>query len=230
MVSQATVQTKVAFGLGKAALALGAPCQWFRPMGPSNPLALPYGQIIAFFRSPGGPFVNPQPYGKAAYLGTFDPTLVEIGDYLIEPATGTFFVATLSPVQYPLCVLCNHVLTFARPGSASSSDTGAAMATEGQPANDASHDYYGGDIASAEVPLMSGWPASVLNKSRGSLGETKLPGDVRLGSMEILIPSVSGVVLQPNDQITDETGLRYTISAPEVTSYGWRLLAEIAFP
>jgi hypothetical protein len=230
MVSQALVQAKTAFGLGRAAQALGAWCQWYRPSGPNNPLARPYGQIIAYFRAPAGAFVNPLPYGKAVYHGTFDPTLVQIGDYMVEPEMGTFFVAALNPVSYSLCVLCNHTMTFSRPGSMSSSDTGAPMTSEGQPDTDAAHDYYGGDIASAETSLMTGWPAAVLTKSRGSLGETKLPGDVRLASFEILMPAVPGVILQPDDQGTDENGLRYTVSSPELTSYGWRLLTELAFP
>lgn len=210
MVSQATVQAKTAFGFSKAASKLGAVCKWYRPNGPLNPLARQYGTQIAFFRPPVGPFVNPPPYGRHVYAATVNPSLLKIGDYLVEPNEGAFFIAALDPIAYPVAVRCNRTISISRPGAAPPGD-----------------DYYGGDIAADEVVEMVGWPASVTIKSRGSMGETRLPGDVRIGSFEILVP-FGGMEIKVDDQITDEAGTRYTVSSPEKTSRGWRMLVEMA--
>jgi hypothetical protein len=117
--TQSAIQAKVWYGLGKAASKLGSSCEWYRPNGVNNPLAAnnQLGTIQAYFRPPSGPFTTPIQYDKAAFVGTFDATDVDQFDYIVEPTQGTFFVASIDPIAFPLCVRCNHTLTFTRPGA-----------------------------------------------------------------------------------------------------------------
>ena len=118
MVSQALVQSKLFYGLGKAAAALGASCNWYRGTSATTNPILPgtlLGTIQAAFQVPGNAYTSPSRYAKPEWWGLFDGTNVEVGDYIVEPTLGTFFVASLEPVHYPMCVRCNRVASFARP-------------------------------------------------------------------------------------------------------------------
>ena len=79
-------------------------------------------------------------------------------------------------------------------------------------------------IAGSEAAELTAWPASVLTKSRGEMGDTRLPGDVKLPWSEILLP-YGGIELRFGDVILDDNAVRYTVSATERTDLGWRLLA-----
>jgi hypothetical protein len=217
MVSQALVNQKTWYGLGKAASALGAACNWYRPNGANGPTSAinQLGTIQAYFRPASGAFTTPIQYSKAQFIGTFDATDVQVFDYIVEPVQGTFYVASIDPVTFPLCVRCNHTLTFARPGAAA---PGA--------------DYYGGDVTASETPLMASWPASVLIKTySGAVSEAKLPGDMRLGPYEVMLPAgAPGIELVNGDMVYDEDGNIYTVSLSELTPLGWRLIMYTARP
>jgi len=216
MVSQALVQSKVYYGLGKAAAALGASCPWYRPNGVGAALASPnqIGTMNAGFQIPGANYMQPSRYAKAEWWGLFDGN-AQVGDYLIEPRLGTFFIASLEPIHYPQCIRCNATLTFSRPGA-------------GQPGLT----YYGGDVTATETPLITSWPASVLQGTKGNEGELRNPGDLRLPWFIILLPPTPGVELLPSDMVKSDDAIPrlFTLSSCELSALGWRLTASLANP
>lgn len=218
MVSQALVTKKVRFGYGKAASKVGVECGHYRPTSASDPLASgwPLTPIFAAFDiNFNFPFIVPANYGHPVFAGLLDATNTIIGDYIVEPKMGTFFIVSQETFKAPMCVQCNRVLTFTRPGGGPSGSG-----------------YYGGDESATETPLLTRWPASVLFGTKGEAGEafTRLPGDVRNPWVAILLPAVALVQLRSGDVVVDEQGItqRYIISSCELTGLGYRLTATIA--
>lgn len=210
MVTQATINAKIGYGFNKAAKVLGASCAWYRPSGAGNPLATQFGTIQAAFRQPNTGYMTPSTYSKPLWWGLFDLTTVDPGDYIVEPNMGTFFVASVDAIRNPLCIACNQTITITRPGNQTPGST-----------------YYGG--VWTESTVMTSWPASVLQGTKGEKGEVSLPGDVRLSWVQILVP-YAGVELLPGDVVTtaETIPMAYTISSRELTNLGWRLSAALA--
>jgi len=159
-------------------------------------------------------------YAKAALIigttylhyrpsGTSDPVSAAIGDYIIG-LEGTLFVAALQPLLPIFMVSCNRTINFLRPASA---DGVGALG------------YNGADDDASEQVLMSGWPASVQQGTKGEKGDAILPGDARSPWWSVLVPGVAGITLRSSDIITDDLNRRYTISSAELTDLGWRLTA-----
>lgn len=215
MVSQALVTRKAQFGYGKVAQKVGVPCGHYRPVGSGDPLATgwPLAPVNAlFYPSPNLAFTTPSKYGAPQWLGLFDTSQTIVGDYLIEPNEGTFFIASQETFTPAYVISCNRVLTFTRPGA-------------GPPGPG----YYGGDVTATEDPLLTRWPASVTQGTKGNDGPVKIPGDIRNPWVQILLPAVAGVQLRSGDLATDEQGIlqRYMISSVELTSLGYRLTAQL---
>ena len=214
MVSQATVNAKVAYGFAKAAIALGADCDWYRPTAATAPIStsMQMGVIKAAFQIPNTAYTTPSNYAKPLWWGLFYTALVQAGDYLVDPLLGTYFVASVEPIHYPLCVSCNRVVTVSRP---------AAVAGFGaQP--------YSGDVFSTMAPLLTGWPVSLLNGTKGENGSVALPGDVKMPWAAVLMPALPGVTILMGDVLTDDLGRRFIVSAAELTGLGWRMTAGLA--
>lgn len=215
MVSQATINAKINYGLGKAASALGASCEWHRPVGATAPtgVACFRGPVLAAFQIPNTAFTTPSTYAKPLWWGMFDSTLIAPGDYLTDANLGVFFVGSTEPMHYPLCIACNAVLTLSRP------EPGAAGAS-----------HYEGDNAAGEVALGTAWPASVLNGTKGEKSDVDLPGDSRMPWVAILLPPSFPVQIVTGDIATtnDADPRRYTLSACELTAAGWRITAALA--
>ncbi len=229
MVSQALVQAKMNYGLGKAAAALGASCQWYRPATATNPLDAGNlrGTLAAAFQIPGNVYVAPSRYAKPEWWGLFDATNVAVGDYLVEPTLGTFFVASLEPVHYPMCVRCNRTATFSRPNPNPPSAPSYAPSPDGTRVVP-SGGFYGGDVPAQETALATAWPISQLQGTKGEKGVTNLPGDVRMPWIAILVPAIpGGVVLAEGDRMRDDLGRAWTLSSCELTPLGWRLTAML---
>jgi hypothetical protein len=110
-----------------------------------------------------------------------------------------------------LVVECNRTVNITRP--------------QVQTAYGAVSDYEG-TTAANETPLMSGWPASVLQGTKGEKGGVALPGDVRDAWCAVLLPEAPGVILRAGDLIADELGRRYIVSSAELTDLGWRITAQ----
>lgn len=210
MANQASIQAHINYGYGRAAAYLGASTSQYRPTDPQNPLGNQIGTLMADFDvDPKFSHSKPSKYNNPLFYGMFDATSVQVGDYLAAPM-GTFFVATFEPNKPPLCVECNTTITAVRPQALAPSPS-----------------FYGGDQQVGFTPLLSGWPASVLQAYRGERGEVRLPSDTRMPWFAILLPVFSGVTLEAADKVTDAVGRTYTLSSCELTSLGWRLTAEL---
>lgn len=210
----ADIQGKVWKGYAKAALRLGSQYTQYRASSPFNPIVpqnLVSLLVAAFDDKPNYQFKVPNLYGHPEEYALLDGSLVQVGDYLTN-GTSTLFVADLEPLMPIVCMTCNVVLDVLRP--ASNSGFGA------QP--------YGGDDLASEVPILTQWPAWLMNGTKGEKGDSGLVGDVRAAWYQILLPSFPGATINPYDVINDGLGRRYKVSATELTSFGWRLTAMYA--
>lgn len=210
---QAGIQTKVHYGYRKAAQYLGAPFNHYRPIDPLYPLDEKLGTVMADFdTSPVFSYKNPGKYASAVYYGLFDGTNVLHGDYLIKPdETDKWFVAGIEPNKPYLCVRCNQVISIKRPSAA-------------QP----NRSYYGGGRRTDEDLLMEGWPASILQGTKGERGIVDLPGDTRMSWIIVLLPSALEMSIRAFDRLYDDAGRAWVLSSVERTNLGWRLTASMA--
>ena len=158
-------------------------------------------------------YSKPNVYGKSTWYGIFDGTLAQPFDYF-EGVEGIFFVAAMQQLLPILMVSCNRTVNVLRP----SMETGPGAIG------------YGGDTDGNEVPLMTGWPASVLQGSKGEKNDVGLPGDTKNPWFNVLLPYWQGVNLRTSDIVTDDIGGRYRVSSAELTDLGWRLTAQQVRP
>jgi len=176
MVTQATIQAKVNVGFAKAANAAGVPCQQFRPTGPVSPLDP--GNLVGtlqvlFDTNASLRQIAPRQRQKPEeWYGAFDPSKVQVGDYLVTPPSPsaggqpeTLFVAALDPFRPARLMLCNRIIDIHAPGT---------MPRQGL------NRGYGGDTRLQETVVAAGWPAAVLKGPRQEVGDLKLPGDTKL--------------------------------------------------
>jgi hypothetical protein len=216
MPSRASIQEKVSRGFRIAGAKLGAPCQWYRAAGTGAaiaPATLQGTLLAAFDSDPAFASRKPSQYGKPQWYMLTDECGLQLGDYIVDPLLGTFFVASGEPFKPPMVIRCNRTLTFARPG-----------------APPAGADYYGGDETATETPLLTGWPAAVLQGTKGEAGDTKLPGDTRMPWVQVLLPQPASVQLRASDIALDDQPIqqRYIVSSAELTALGYRLTATLA--
>lgn len=212
------IQAKVWRGYAIAASKLASPVtgqfNHYRPNGIADPLATInlYGALAAAFDDkPNYQFAVPNLYGHPERYALIDGSLILPGDYLTN-GTETYFVAAM-PALMPIVVMtCNLVLTVKRPFSA----PGVGMLP------------YGGDTASQETPVMTNWPGWCQIGTKGEVGSTNLPGDVRSGWYQILLPALAGTKIEAADVIDDNLGRRYKVSSCELSQLGWRLTAMLA--
>jgi len=206
------------FNIGPAITGsvLGSPYSQYRCATANNPISSP--SLIRLINA----WITGDPNGKGdrspdaakswQWFGMFDATLTAPFDYLVGPM-GTFFVMS-QDVPHPIRLCrCSHTFTFTEPYQ---------FTTPGkQPA-------YSGDKRSTEIAIASGWPGALIQGTKGDVGGTKLPSDVKMPWYLIFIPGISGVNLRNQLIITDENGQRYTSSSCERTSLGWRISAALA--
>lgn len=205
-----TLNSKVMAGYAKAAQKIGTTYQHYRPSSANTPIAA--GNRLAdmpvSLNATDPTYSRPNVYGKAAWYAVADASLLQVGDYLVG-AAGAVFVAALQQLLPLYVVGCNRTINVYRPQQQ------AGVGALG----------YGGDTMATETALMTAWPASVLQGSKGERGGVNLPGDTRDPWWQILLPAWPGVVLRSADIITDDLNRRYVISSAELTDLGWRLTA-----
>lgn len=206
------LQAKVYAGYGKAAQRIGPLCQLYRPLSPTAPLANQLAPLYASFNAEDFSYMRPNKYAKPTWFCVADGRLLAVGDYLVDPLGKTWFIAALQTILPILAVDCNRTISMRRPQR----QTGNGRLG------------YNGDTAANETILMSGWPASVLQGTKGEKSETNLPGDTRSPWWTVLLPAWPGVVLRSADIITDDLERRYVISSAELTDLGWRITAAQA--
>ena len=210
------LQAKLDAGYAKAALRLGLACGQYRPLAATT-AALDADHYLrdlrAAFNAEDMNFGKPNKYGKATWYCLADGTLLAHGDYLVQPNGSAYFIAGMQPLLPIYAVGCNRVVDIARP----------------QVLDGVGAQPYAGNTAATETLLVSQYPASVLQGTKGDKSPVNLPGDVRIPWWAILLPAFpGGVVLIRGDIITDDLGRRYVISSAELTDLGWRISATQA--
>lgn len=207
----ATLQSKIYAGFGKAALRIGYLTDVYRATTSANPTAVgnKIASLYASFNAEDMKYQKPNKYGHPTWFCVLDGSSVHVGDYLKNTHDGTYFVAAMQQALPVLVVQTNRVINVLRPQQ----QTGVGAVS------------YGGDTDSNETALMTAWPASVLQGTKGEKGGISLPGDARDPWWSILLPSYSGVNLRSGDIVTDDLTRRYVISSAELTDLGWRLTA-----
>ena len=206
------LQARIYRGYAIAAAHIGLSYDFYRPSSSTSPLAVgnKYQSAPAAF-DPDQRFVKPNGYNKPIWFGTFDGTASQVGDYVTGHGR-TFFIISqqaLLPIQ---CVDCNRTVSVLR------AQTPSGVGALG----------YGGSTAANETTLMGGWPASILELAKGTRDAVKLPGDTMNPNFTVLLPAFSGVTIFSRDAISDDLGLRYDVTAAELTDLGWRLLVTLA--
>ncbi|SDR37616.1 hypothetical protein SAMN05443245_5245 [Paraburkholderia fungorum] len=206
----ATLQQKIYSGYGKAALRIGPAYDLFRPTSAISPTAQPnqIATLNASFNSQDMTYSKPNVYGKPLWYALVDGTQTQVGDYLIGDGQ-TFFIAAMQTTLPILAVQCTNTLNIFRP----------------QQQTAAGENPYGGTVDENQTELMTAWPASVLQGTKGEKDGAVLPGDVRLPWWAILLPAWPGVILRSADIITDDINRRFIISSAEITDLGWRITA-----
>lgn len=202
------LQDKIYKGYGQAAKRIGFDYQQFRATSANNPLSSTAIRALSASFTTNFSYSTPNKYGQAAWLGLFDATLCAVGDILVGEG-GTFFIAAMQSTLPIYVVQTNRTVSVLRV----SMDDGVGLGG------------YGGDTPSTEVPLMAGWPASVLQGTKGEANPANLPGDIRTPWWAILMPAWPGIVLRTSDIILDELGRKYVISSAELSDMGWRCTA-----
>jgi len=197
-------------GYGTAATHIGPCYSLYRPTSAANPIAPTtlLGTLNASFNAMDMKYGKPNVYGKPLWYALLDGTVTQVGDYLVSNDK-TYFIAAMQTTLPILAVDCNRTLNIFRP----------------QQQTAAGENPYGGTIDSNQTELMTAWPASVLQGTKGEKDGAVLPGDVRLPWWAILFPAYPGVTLLTADIITDDIDRRYIISSAELTDLGWRCTA-----
>ena len=212
--AQDRIQDRLQWGMNVAARAAGASTDAYRPTDVANPLdpGNRYLRLHALFTGMMGKFLRPEGYGESAVHGIFDAAYTQVGDYLVQPGGGTWFIASQEPLLPVLCVRTSRVVSFARAVAPTSSGVNP----------------YGGVTATTTTPLLTNWPASVMGAAGGGQPEAGLPSDTTVPYWTVLLPAFPGVVLLPADLMTDDLGRNAVVSAAEMTSLGWRLTVKQA--
>jgi hypothetical protein len=78
---------------------------------------------------------------------------------------------------------------------------------------------YGGMVLEAAVPIVEGWPASVLTQIARVSGA--LP-DSRFGNWTLLLPLLPARILA-GDVVTDDIGRSFLVASAEQSDLGWRM-------
>ena len=225
----AAIQALINMGNGIAAQFTGAQFNLFRPTSTTMSLAAPVTTLPAVFAVGNPKSQNPRSYGKAEFVCTIDGSQTQPGDYLVEAASfgpgqapRTFFIATMEPLLSILAIQCNRVISIKR--MQADPTTAATPAPSWQEIPVTSQIPYGGDNATSETAVMSGFPCSMLQGSRGEKAETGLPDATRQPWWIVLLPAIVGTDILTDDIAYDDHGLRYKISSAELTDKGWRLI------
>jgi len=201
-----TLQNLISKGWGVAARRLGTPFVVFRPRGICKPLATGNRviKLNAAFNAEDESFRRVAGYGDAVWWGVFDSLYTKPGDYLSGFDScgneAVYFIAAQRPLLPAQCVKTNRVVNVLRP-----------------PAPQAG--VYGGMVLEAAVPIVEGWPASVLTQIARVSGA--LP-DSRFGNWTLLLPLLPARILA-GDVVTDDIGRSFLVASAEQSDLGWRM-------
>ena len=201
---------RLAYGAGCAARRVGFLHDAYRPAGPCGPLELEnrFLRLCVAFVLPGGAVSGPSGFGVPFRQAWADWSYLQVGDYLAGPE-GVVFVASIEPPKPMLVVMTNAQVTLVRPG------------TLGR----AGLNGYGAVGPGADMPVLSGFPASLLAGGTGDRTRNGLPDDTKVPGFTALLPVVEGVVPQVADILINERNERYAVNSVEEVAGVWRLSA-----
>lgn len=199
----ARLQNLISKGMGVAGRRTGTPFTVFRPRAAAQPLATRNRiiQLYASFNAQDERFARASSYGKPVWWGVFDSFYTQAGDYLCGDGNRTFFIAAQRPLLPCQCVRTNAVISVSRPPAPVSGG------------------MYGGMVAESAMPVVTGWPASLLESGArvsGTLPET------RFGNWEALLP-VLPVAICAGDIVQADGPRSFLVGAAEQSDLGWRL-------
>ena len=201
---------RLAYGAGCAARRVGFLHDAYRPAGPCAPLELAnrFMRLCVALVLPGGAVSGPGGFGVPFRQAWADWSYLQVGDYLAGPE-GVMFVASIEPPKPMLVVMANARVMLARPGAAGQAGLSG----------------YGAVTVATEVPLLSGFPASLLAGGTGDRTRNGVPDDTKVPGFTALLPVVDGVTPQVADILMNERGERYAVNSVEETGGVWRLSA-----
>ena len=199
-----TLQDRVSRGMGVAARRVGIPYVVSRPCGAMSPLAARNRviKLCAAFEPGNSRGRAISGYGGLLWLGIFDNSYTQAGDYLANCDT-VYFVAAQLPLVPVQCVLTNRVIDILRPTS---------------PVDGA----YSGMVAETAEIVLAAWPACIQALHAGTKGA---PPDSRFGSWTVLLPRLPADP-QVADTVIDDVGRTFAVAAAEETELGWRLIVR----
>jgi hypothetical protein len=199
------LQDKISRGMGLAARKLGTPFIVYRPKCAANPLSSRNRviKLYASFNAEDERFRTVSGFGRPVWWGVFDASYTQPGDYLVG-ASGTYFICAQRPLLPVQCVATNRVVQILR----------AAAPVSGG---------YSGFSAATAVPVISGFPASLLEAGTRS-GETDVRAE-KLGGWTLLLP-VLPAPPEAGDVVIDDHSQNYVVGAAEQSALGWRLLVR----
>ncbi len=105
---------------------------------------------------------------------------------------------------------CNSTITITRPGQIE----GFGSVGDGQ--------------ANPGSAVMTGWPCSLLQGTKGEKPDDGVPRDSRNPWYTVLLPAIQGLELRIDDQVSDIKGYRHIVSSAKLTDLGWRLSVMFA--
>ncbi|MDE1897203.1 MAG: hypothetical protein KGH91_09020 [Rhodospirillales bacterium] len=201
---------RLAYGAGCAARRVGFLHDAYRPAGPCEPLELAnrFLRLCVAFVLPGGAVSGPSGFGVPFRQAWADWSYLQAGDYLAGPE-GVVFVASIEPPKPMLVVMTNATLALVRPGT-----LGQAGLTG-----------YGAVGPGTDMPVLSGFPASLLAGGTGDRTRNGLPDDTKVPGFTALLPVVERVVPQVADILINERNERYAVTSVEEMAGVWRLSA-----
>jgi hypothetical protein len=217
MVTQAAIQAHVAFGYAKAAAVLGAAVQQIRPTTAFLPLTQPVHATPTAFFDQDASFGMKKPWSRRTAGGAegfvaIDTTDVLPGDILV--GADVYFVTRYEPIRPCQVVLTDTLMDILEP---------AAAATPGviQPGVVSQQ----GRTSTNTPVIATGWPAAKRAGGRSEIDATKLPSDARATSWTVLLPLIPGITITRQTLLRDETGIEYTVSAANLSQFGYELIA-----
>ncbi|MBB3175000.1 hypothetical protein FHR90_002847 [Endobacter medicaginis] len=208
---QARLSALTCHGLRQAAARIGASFAVYRPVGTGSPLDSPAiaSVDLAYTQDCSLAFRVALAPDKPIVQLLCDPSSLQAGDYLV--GTETLFVLRVDPARPASGVLCNATLSVLQ------------SATATQPGTNA----YGGLASSAATALATGWPASLLLRSKTEADPTRLPSDTRSAYYAVLLPAISGVTITSGMRLLDAGGNIYQIVGTQRSAFGWSISAAL---
>ncbi|WP_102323775.1 hypothetical protein [Komagataeibacter saccharivorans] len=206
---QTALNSLAARGFARAACHVGAPATQFRPTDALAPCASPYARVmVAFSAERDFTFSGPALWDVPFVYALMDTRDVRAGDILACGAD-TAFIARCVPFRPPLCVLCGTTITL--------TGTTAQGTDQADPGGYATS----GDVG-AQVTFATGWPAMIRAGGGATVPGPAQPGAIHGGGMEMFVPAIPGIVVQPAMWVTDGDGTRYTIGGTHTGPWGTR--------